>query len=194
LRTIAESAARSPRREWCRVGAFSLGGCQVAGEARGACVYVSVGDGTPRPGDRVSSWTVPVEELARSMAQRFVRNANRFRGRVKWVERRGVHDWASWRHDLQALIRWGLFRRVKPRPTHWTYKTVAQRSKAFGLRLRFKQPPEELIVFRRNGDRLSGRGSGKVRIKTPGGRKRIVSLPFTVGLRDTTGSLHGRGG
>jgi hypothetical protein len=89
-----------------------------------------------------------------------------------------VHDWPYWRQDLRAAIRWGLFKRVPTAPRAWTFKTVMQRSNAWGFRLRFTKPPAVLETFGRSGRRLRATGRGRVRVRAPNGCAFTAKLPF----------------
>ena len=55
---------------------------------------------------------------------------------------------------------------------------MAQVSRAFGLRFRFRSAPDEVITFKLRGRRLSAAGSGVVQVRAPGGYRFTAQLPF----------------
>jgi hypothetical protein len=56
---------------------------------------------------------------------------------------------------------------------------VAEHSKAWDVRFDFRGgPPEEVATFKREGSRISGTGTGRVRVKVRGARSFTAQLPF----------------
>jgi hypothetical protein len=100
---------------------------------------------------------------------------------VAYLTHDGIHDWPYVREDLRAAIDRGLFEPVPESPARWTYRTVAQTGEAWGLRYSFARPPEEVVTFRRDGDRLTGEGGGAVTIGD-GACEVTVTPSFEVGL------------
>jgi diacylglycerol O-acyltransferase / trehalose O-mycolyltransferase len=145
-------------------------------------LYVTAGDGTPNPAseDEVRNTSDQLAEVElRQHAEDFVRAADATGVDLTYVPRQGIHDWPYWREHLAAAIRWGFFKPVPKRPRTWTYETVAEHSKAWGIRFDFRSgPPEELATFKRERSRISGTGAGRVRVKVPGARSFTVQLPF----------------
>ena len=141
-------------------------------------LYVAVGDGIPAAGEKPGPGQL-VELEVRLQSQDFVAAARRAGKEVTYRPQRGTHDWPSRRRHLAAAIHdFGLFKPVVEAPASWTYRTVAQRGEAWGFEFAFADPPAEVETFALAGDRLSGRGSGRVRIRTPRGCRFTATLPF----------------
>lgn len=148
-------------------------------------LFVSAGDGTPRPGvprDAGAAAVLPflslLEQESRLESDDLVAAARESEVDVTYVTGDGVHDWPYVNEDLQAAIRWGLFEPVPESPSRWTYRTVAQRGEMWGLGFAFAQPPEEVETFRWDAPVLTGDGSGRVTITTEAGCKLTTTLPF----------------
>jgi hypothetical protein len=143
-------------------------------------LYVTVGDGVPKPSE-TSNWFGAIAEAElRLHSDDFVAAARAAGDDVTYVPRDGIHDWPYWREHLAAAIRWGLFAPVRETPTDWALKTVAMKGDAWGWRFEFqRRAPGEVITFARHGHVLSGEGSGRVAIKPPRGRMFVVRLPFS---------------
>jgi S-formylglutathione hydrolase FrmB len=143
-------------------------------------LFVGVGDGTPvAPADFSNVFGQVAERELRAQADEFVPAARAAGADVTYEPLPGVHDWPYWRQYLKDAIKWGFFKPVPASPRAWTFKTVAQRSSAWGLSFRFAAPPEALVVFRRSGSRLRGSGgSGRVTVRGPGGCRFVAKLPF----------------
>lgn len=90
----------------------------------------------------------------------------------------GVHDWPYWREHLRDAIDWGLFEPLPPPLTRWTYHTVADRGRSWGLSYTLDEPPEEGITLRRDGDRIAASGSGRMTIRSRAGCSVRADLPF----------------
>lgn len=143
--------------------------------------FVTVGDGTPDPTarDEVRNVTGQLAERElRLHAQDFVDAARAAGVDVTYQPRQGIHAWRYWREHLAAAIRWGFFRPVAQCPTSWSYQTVAQHSRAWGLRIDFTRAPRTVETFTRRGGELRGEGSGTVAIHPARGPARTVSMPF----------------
>jgi hypothetical protein len=141
--------------------------------------YVTVGDGTPAPGEAGNVSGALAEAYLRMHSDDFTAAARSAKVDITYEPRQGIHDWPYWREHLAAAIKWGFFRSVPERPRSWTYETVAERSEAFGVRFDFRSgPPEELATFKRNGTRISGTGAGRVRVKVRGAKSFTAPLPF----------------
>ena len=142
-------------------------------------LFVGVGDGTPTTPDDVRNVFGQLAERALKLqSDDFVAAAERAGIPVTYDVRPGVHDWPYWRAFLTTAIAWGLFEPVPEKPTEWSYSTVAQHSEAWGFRLDFSSPPDDLATLRRRGDRLSGTGRGRLTVRAPSGCRFTVTLPF----------------
>jgi S-formylglutathione hydrolase FrmB len=142
-------------------------------------LFVTVGDGTPGPGEDGNVPDMLGEAYLRTHSDEFTLTARAAGIDVTYEPGQGIHEWPTWRRHLAAAIRWGFFKPVRERPKTWTYETVAEHSKAWGIRFDFRSgPPEELATFKRTGSRISGTGAGRVRVKVRGTRSFTAQLPF----------------
>jgi S-formylglutathione hydrolase FrmB len=150
-------------------------------------LFVTVGDGVPDPTapEQVRNQFGQLAEVElRQHADDFVASARQAGDDVTYQPRQGIHDWPYWRQHLAAALRWGFFAPVPERPASWTYRTVAAKGDAWGIRFEFqRQAPGTLITFRRSGRTLSATGSGVAVLKARCGRIFKVTLPFTRTLR-----------
>ena len=146
-------------------------------------VYVTVGDGTPtRPEEVSNTFGAAAEfELARH-AEDFAAAAPGAGVDLTYRPRRGIHDWPYWREHLADALRWGFFEPVAEAPRVWKFSTVQRWSSAWGLRILFPKAPEQVATFERNGNVLTGHGSGLVRIRGPRGGRLVRELPFTAAM------------
>jgi diacylglycerol O-acyltransferase / trehalose O-mycolyltransferase len=145
-------------------------------------LYVSAGDGQALPGEPSGPANVIGEQNLRRLSERFARAARRAHVPVTYRLQRGAHTYdLGWR-SFQAAFRWieGSFGRPLPEePARWSYKTVAQRSDAFGFRISFAKPPKRVASFSRKACTLQGRGAGRVVVRSPRGARSLrARLPF----------------
>jgi S-formylglutathione hydrolase FrmB len=144
-------------------------------------MYVSAGDGRALPGEPSGPANEIGENNLRRFSERFVRAARRAHVPITFRIERGSHNYdLSWR-SFEGAFRWiegALGRPLPERPARWSYKTVAQRSNAFGFRFSFARPPTRLASFSRSECSLQGRGAGRVAVHSPGGTRQRVRLPF----------------
>jgi S-formylglutathione hydrolase FrmB len=150
-------------------------------------LFVSAGNGAPRPGVPLGpsgAVTLPflalLEQEVRVESDDLVAAARESGVDVTYDTGDGVHDWPYIREDLAAAIRWDLFKPVPARPSRWTYRTVAQRGEAWGLRFAFAEPPGVVQTLRWEAPILSGKGSGRVAIITETGCQVTAALPFEL--------------
>jgi S-formylglutathione hydrolase FrmB len=151
---------------------------------RNTRLFVSAGDGVPNPNspDEVNNTFGQLAEAELGQqASEFVTAARDAGADVTYTPHQGIHAWPYWRADLANAIAWGLFEPV-PRPGRkWTYRTVATKSGAWGLKFRFAAPPEQLETFSRDGRVLSADGAGQITLVTRAGcRLRGAQLPFQL--------------
>jgi S-formylglutathione hydrolase FrmB len=140
--------------------------------------YVAVGNGVGKPGEVVNYFGAVAEADLKQHADDFVAASKLYKVDVTYAPRNGIHDWPYWRLDLANAIKWGFFEPVPERPTLWAMRTAAQRGEAWGFRWSLAQPPSEVVTLRRNGSRIAAKGSGTMRIRTPGGARFSTKLPF----------------
>jgi hypothetical protein len=143
---------------------------------------VTVGDGTPAEG-QVNPPAAFLEIALKPQSDEFVAAAEESGVDVTYAPLDGIHDWPEWRRAIGNAIEWGFFRRVAETARSWDLKTAMPRSRAWGFKFTFFEPPEEVIRFERRGRKLIANGSGAVRIRTPWGRRAILKLPFERSLR-----------
>lgn len=155
-------------------------------------LYVAVGDGVPAPDENPGLGQLSEMEV-RVQSEDFVAAVREAGQTVTYRPQRGAHDWPSRRRHLAYAIReWGLFEPVVEAPASWTYRTVARFGRMWGFGFAFAAPPVELITFSLEGHRLRGRGSGTVRIRTPGGCRFVATLPFERTLSSDCRAAAGR--
>jgi S-formylglutathione hydrolase FrmB len=142
-------------------------------------LYVAVGNGVPAEDESPGIGQLSEMEIRLQSAD-FVRAAREAGIPVTYRPQRGAHDWPSRRRHLAyALRQWGLFRPVGKAPTTWTYRTVARFGQMWRFRFAFAAAPEQINTFSLEGNRLRGRGSGRVSIRASGGCRFVATLPFS---------------
>jgi S-formylglutathione hydrolase FrmB len=145
-------------------------------------LFVAAGNGVADQADELGNIGNALAELELGQqAQEFASAAEDQGLDVAYRPHFGVHDWPYWRADLRAAIRWDPFKEVVERPASWTYRTVSRFGRAWDLRFGFDQQPSEVITFKRDGNRLSAFGSGRVTLRLVGaGRPAFTeTLPFS---------------
>ena len=152
----------------------------LADNLRYTRVFVAVGDGTPAPGDPISLTAEAGEAELRQQAQDFVGAAQQFGVNLTYHPHQGIHEWNYWRKYLGEALLWGFFKSVPATPREWKFDTVQTRAHAWGFGFAFKKPPATVESFQASGRRLDGAGSGKVRVRAPGGVTFTRTLPFSV--------------
>jgi hypothetical protein len=155
---------------------------QLTDNLRHTRLYVTVGDGTPAEG-QLNPAAALVEAGLKPQSDELVAAAEESGVDVTYEPLNGIHDWPEWRRALRNAIEWGFFNRVRERTRSWDFQTAMARSRAWGFRFTFFEPPEEVIHFQRRGRRLIAEGSGRVRVRTPWGRRAVLRLPFDRSLR-----------
>ncbi|MEA2346849.1 MAG: diacylglycerol O-acyltransferase / trehalose O-mycolyltransferase [Thermoleophilaceae bacterium] len=150
-------------------------------------LMVYTGNGVPRPGvpasgAAVASGVVEAELLLQN--QELFQAARAGGADATFTSHLGVHDWPYWREDLRSAIDRGLFGKVEENPRSWTYRTVAQRGRAWDLSFRLASPPEDMVKFSRSGRTLAVAGSSlsRMAIRTDGGCSLSRQPPFQVRL------------
>jgi S-formylglutathione hydrolase FrmB len=149
-----------------------------AANLRHTRVYVTVGDGRGSFDELSNYFGTVAEADLHQHAEDFVAAARAAGVDVTYVPRDGVHDWPYWREHLAAAVRWGFFRPVVPAPLSWSVQTASQTGDAWGFRWVFDVAPSSLVVFARDGNRISATGSGTVVLRTPQGARFRATLPF----------------
>jgi S-formylglutathione hydrolase FrmB len=147
-------------------------------------VFVAVGDGVPGGSlDEIRNNFGQVAEAdLHQHAEDFVGAARSSGVNVTYRPQQGIHDWPYWRRHLAQAIQWGLFGAVSPQPADWTYRTVAASGRMWDLAFSFRRAPATVETFTRHGRTLLGSGAGTVALRTYGGCRLAVALPFAVQL------------
>ena len=153
----------------------------LAPNLRWTRLYVRSGDGVQTDPSEEDGFFADQEALFREQSQDFAAAAARAGARVRLTVGHGTHSPYTYRQSMPRALNWlrrSFGRPLKDHPTQWTYRTVAQVSRAFGLRFRFRSAPDEVITFKLRGRRLSAAGSGVVQVRAPGGYRFTAQLPF----------------
>ena len=156
----------------------------LAGNLRHTRAFVITGDGvtdaakTP-PGSPQSAVTGALGEgELRFHSEDFAAALRAAGADVTLTVLRGIHDHPYWNDHLRRLLAWDPFKPVQERPEQWSYKTVADRGRAWDVTYRFAEAPEVVQTLSRNGAAYSGSGEGTVELCGPGGTGVRSSLPF----------------
>jgi len=165
-----------------REGAYAEGNSSMAvtGNFRHTRLYLTAGSGTKCPEDPVPSVTDSViETFIRAQLEPFAEAAEADGAEVTEVPGCGAHTWETFhRAVLGAQEGWGFFKPVDESPKGWTYETIAASGDMWGLKFRFKAPPETIAEFGRKGKSFSGTGTGRVLIQAGKDCRLSVRLPF----------------
>ncbi len=91
---------------------------------------------------------------------------------------RGIHDHPYWNDHLRRLLEWDPFKPVADKPDRWSYKTVADRGRAWDVTYRFAAHPEVVQMLQRSGPLYSAAGAGTVELCAADGSGLRAELPF----------------
>jgi S-formylglutathione hydrolase FrmB len=95
----------------------------------------------------------------------------------------GGHLVPDFRGELEALLRWGLFKSVTTHPRNWTNDTVASSGQLWSISYRFAQPPDRVVRFRQSGNSLSVSAAGSAVTVTDGHCTVHTGTPVQISLR-----------
>ena len=90
----------------------------------------------------------------------------------------GTHAHPYWNRHLRMMLEWDPFKPVPDDPEKWTYKTVSDRGRAWGLNYRFASPPEVVQTLERDGTTYAVNGEGTVELCAADGRGLLGRLPL----------------
>lgn len=90
----------------------------------------------------------------------------------------GTHTHAYWNRHLRRLLEWDPFRDVAEDPPTWTYRTVADRGRAWGVTYRFAERPAVVQTLERTEGTYAAGGAGTVELCGADGRGLRAALPF----------------
>lgn len=159
---------------------------RLAQNLRSTRLYVTSGNGIAETGVAGAPSTVVtgglVEAGLRLEAEELVKAARAAGVDVTHRPRGGVHDWPYWRRHLRDAIAWGLFEPVPDAPPSWSYRTVASRGEAWGLRYVFAEPPGQVTELAAAGGVLRARGTGTVTVSNGAECGFTARLPFERSL------------
>jgi S-formylglutathione hydrolase FrmB len=101
----------------------------------------------------------------------------------------GGHDLPNFRNELEAMLAWGLFKRVASHPRSWVDQTVAAEGRLWDIAYRFATPPDAVVQFRQSARSLSVTAAGSnVTVTTSRGCTITTPTPATVRLPGHCGS------
>jgi hypothetical protein len=140
-------------------------------------VFLTTGDGMPLvqdPGGILLGLGIvgQSEELGiiRPMSDSYAAALRAARVKVAYDSHPGNHDWNNFVAEFKAAVSWGLFEPVVERPAEWVYDTVATHGTAWDVGFHFDAPPDRVVRFQRDGDKLAiGAAGSPVTITTGGG-------------------------
>ena len=99
----------------------------------------------------------------------------------------GDHDIPDFRNEIEAMLKWGLFKPVVTDPVSWTNQTVATSGQLWDVNYRFANPPTQVVKFAQSGNMLSiGAAGSAVTISTATGCAIHTRTPGTVRLPTRT--------
>jgi hypothetical protein len=100
----------------------------------------------------------------------------------------GAHDIPDFLGEINAMLKWGLFKPVVTDPSSWRNQTVARRGQLWDFNYRFAVPPTGIVKFRQSGTTLSISAAGSaVTITTGTGCVFHTSTPATLHLPNRAG-------
>jgi S-formylglutathione hydrolase FrmB len=151
-------------------------------------VFLTTGDGMPLvqdPGGILLGLGIvgQSEELGiiRPMSDSYAAALRAAHVKVAYDSHPGNHDWNNFVAELKASVAWGLFEPVVERPAEWVYDTVATHGAAWDVGFHFDAPPDRVVRFHRDGDKLAiGAAGSPVTITTGGGCALRVATPGVV--------------
>ena len=156
----------------------------LAGNLRHTRMFVITGDGVPDPS--VPPPSNPQAVVTDSIGEADLRFhsedfASALAGAgadVTLTVLRGTHAHPYWNDHLRRLLAWDPFKPVAERPERWSYKTVADRGRAWEVTYRFAAHPEVVQTLERAGSAFSGTGAGTVELCAADGSGLLAELPF----------------
>jgi S-formylglutathione hydrolase FrmB len=145
-------------------------------------VFVSTGNGAPSP---VAPYNTPGSEeegvVIYPMSQEFHHAATAAGLDITYQAHTGGHDIPDFLGEVQALVKWGLFKAVVTHSQTWTNDTVATHGQLWDIGYRFAEPPAKVVTFSRTMNRLSISDAGSSVIVTVAGGCRVhTRTPVTI--------------
>jgi S-formylglutathione hydrolase FrmB len=134
-------------------------------------VIVSTGTGDPSDSDPdPSAFSIAEEKIIFPMSENYHAAFVAAGVDLEYQVHPGVHGIADFLDEIDAMLQWGLFEPVPPRPRSWENSTVATAGHLWDIDYRFVRPPNQVVRFERSGDILTISAAGSdVTITTDGG-------------------------
>lgn len=152
---------------------------ELAANLRSTRVFTSTGDLTPYDANDTDFGQARLVELvAIAQTKDFMAAAKKAKVNAVFQQHRGIHTPPNFRESFTRMLAWNPFASVAAAPSSWTYTTVAQRGQAWGYQYRFAAPPATLETLSLAKGALTVKGTGRVTITTPDGKKVSAAAPF----------------
>jgi S-formylglutathione hydrolase FrmB len=147
-------------------------------------VFESTGTGIPSKADPdPSPFYISEEHIIYPMNERYHQALMAAGIDVTYQVHPGAHDIPDFLDEIQAMLKWGLFKPVVTEPVSWENQTVAARGQLWDFNYRFANPPGRIVAFRQSGTTLSISAAGSaVTITTGTGCDIHTPTPATVHL------------
>ncbi len=166
-------------------GPYSVGHdpISLAGNLAHARVFVISGNGVPDPAYPASTGTAALTDSAGEAelqfhSDDFAAAARTAGAEVSQTKLLGVHSHPYWHEHLRRFLAWGAFKDVPDTVPSWSYRTIADRGRAWEVSYRFAGLPTEVATLRRGADGYSAEGAGTIELCGPGGLGLRSALPF----------------
>jgi S-formylglutathione hydrolase FrmB len=120
-------------------------------------VFESTGTGVPSKADPDPGQTDTAEEadVIYPMSERYHKALVAARIDVTYQVHSGAHDIPDFLNEIDAMLKWGLFKPVVTEPAFWENQTVATIGQLWEFNYRFANPPTQVVTFRLSGTTLS---------------------------------------
>ena len=147
-------------------------------------VFESTGTGVPSRADPdPGQFAVAEEHIIYPMSQRYHTALIAAKVDVTYQVHRGAHDLPDFLSEINAMLKWGLFKPVATEPTSWESQTDASIGQLWDFNYRFADPPMQLVTFRQSGTTLSiGAAGSAVTVTLATGCAIHTTTPATVHL------------
>jgi S-formylglutathione hydrolase FrmB len=151
-------------------------------------LFVSTGTGVPSTADPdPGQEPIGEEHLIYPMSEAYHQALEAAGIAVTFQVHTGAHDIPDFLGEINALLKWGLFKPVVTEPTSWQNETVATSGQLWDFNYRFANPPSHIVEFRQSGTTLSVSAAGSAVTITMGTGCAIhTTTPATVHLPDRT--------
>jgi S-formylglutathione hydrolase FrmB len=147
-------------------------------------VFESTGTGSPSKADpHPGSFAIEEEKIIYPMSELYHRALIAAGIDVTYQVHPGGHDIPDFLNEINAMLKWGLFKPVVTELGSWDNQTVAARGQLWDFNYHFANPPSGIVTFRQTGSTLSISAAGSpVTITTGTGCTILTPTPATVHL------------